>query len=165
MDPSIRFVSRFTAAFANVSSVFQLFSFPVVCSGMISKGFGFVVFFASVETSSVYIRLSGLVCLWSAVRGVCSRLFCGHKECILPEVSITSFLSLQFFVFVRLLESSFLTHIKMWVKPVCFIFSKWFPFSLLKNSSLQKTGLFGGLEFSYQQTYSARDWLSILMTP
>jgi len=25
--------------------------------------------------------------------------------------------------------------------------------------------MFGGLEFSYRQTYSARDWLSILRTP
>jgi len=37
-------VSKVTAAFSNVSSVFQLFSFRVVCSGMISEGFGFVAF-------------------------------------------------------------------------------------------------------------------------
>ena len=43
--------------------LFQLFSFLVVCSSMISKGFGFVAFFASVETSSVCIHLSRLVCL------------------------------------------------------------------------------------------------------
>ena len=42
LDPLIRSVSRVTTALANVSSVFQLFSFLVVCSGMISKGFGFV---------------------------------------------------------------------------------------------------------------------------
>ena len=30
---------------------------------------------------------------------------CGHKVCSLPEVSITSFLPLQFFVYVRLSES------------------------------------------------------------
>ena len=30
-----------------------------------------------------------------------------------PEVSVTSFLPFQFFVFVRLLESNFPTHIKM----------------------------------------------------
>jgi len=42
LDPLIRSVSRVTAARANASSVFQLFSFLVVCSGMISKGFGFV---------------------------------------------------------------------------------------------------------------------------
>jgi len=44
LDPLIRSVSRVTAARANASSVFQLFSFLVVCSGMISKGFGFVAF-------------------------------------------------------------------------------------------------------------------------
>jgi hypothetical protein len=63
LDPLIRSVSRVTAALANVSSVFQLFSFPMVCSGIISKGFGFVTFFASVEASSVCIRLSCLICL------------------------------------------------------------------------------------------------------
>jgi len=47
-DLLIRSVSRVTAARASASSVFQLFSFLVVCSGMISKGFGFVAFFASV---------------------------------------------------------------------------------------------------------------------
>jgi len=36
LDPSIRSVSRVTAANANASSVFQLFSFLEVCSGMIS---------------------------------------------------------------------------------------------------------------------------------
>ena len=49
----IRSVSRVIIARANASSVFQLFSFLVVCSGTISKGFGFVAFFASVEGSSV----------------------------------------------------------------------------------------------------------------
>jgi len=63
MDPLIRSVSTVTAARANASSVFQLFSFLVVCSGMVSKGFGFVAFFASVKTSSVCIHLSCLVCL------------------------------------------------------------------------------------------------------
>ena len=47
----IRSVSKVTTALSNVSSVFQLFPFLVVCSSMISKGFGFVAFFASVETS------------------------------------------------------------------------------------------------------------------
>jgi len=42
MDPVYRSVSTVTAARANASSVFQLFSFLVVCSGMISKGFSFV---------------------------------------------------------------------------------------------------------------------------
>jgi len=32
---------------------------------------------------------------------MCSYLFCGHKEYSLPEVSITSFLPIQFFVFVK----------------------------------------------------------------
>jgi len=63
LDPLIRSVSTVTAARANASSVFQLFSFLVVCSGMISKALGFVVFFASVEASSVCIHLSCLVCL------------------------------------------------------------------------------------------------------
>jgi len=53
LDPLIRSVSRVTAARANASSIFQLFSFLVACSGMISKGFGFVAFFASVKPSSV----------------------------------------------------------------------------------------------------------------
>jgi len=38
---------------------------------------------------------------------VCSHLFRGHKACSLPEVSVTSFLPLQFFVFVRLLRVKF----------------------------------------------------------
>jgi len=37
LDPKIHSVSRVTAARANASSVFQLFSLPVVCSGMISR--------------------------------------------------------------------------------------------------------------------------------
>jgi hypothetical protein len=79
-----------------------LFSFLVVCSGMILRGFGFVAFFASVEASSICIHLFCLVCFWSVVHGVWSSLFCGHEGCSLPEVSITSFLPLQFFVPVRL---------------------------------------------------------------
>ena len=63
LDPLIHSVSRVTAARANASSVFQLFSFLVVCSGMISKRFRFVTFFASVKASSVCIYLSCLVCL------------------------------------------------------------------------------------------------------
>ena len=63
LDRLIRSVSKVTTALSNVSSIFQLFSFLVVCSSTISKGFGFVAFFASVETSSVCIRLSCLVCL------------------------------------------------------------------------------------------------------
>jgi len=112
LDPLIRSVSRVTTVLASVSSVFQLFFFLVVCSDMISSGFGLVAFFASVKASSVCIHLSCLVCIQSVVQGVWSRLFCGHKGCSLPEVSITSFLPLQFFVFVRPSESNFLTHIK-----------------------------------------------------
>ena len=113
LDPLIRSVSSVITVLANVSSVFQLFSFLVVCSDMISKGFGFVAFFASVKAISDCIHLSCLVCFQSAVRGVRSRLFCGHKGCSLPEFSITSFLPLQFFISVRLSESNFLTHIKI----------------------------------------------------
>ena len=43
--------------------VFQLFSFLVIYSGMISKGYGFVAFFASVKASSVCIHLCCLICL------------------------------------------------------------------------------------------------------
>jgi len=62
-DSLIRSVSRVRAARANASSVFQLFSFLVVCTGVISKGFGFVAFFASVKASSVCIHLFCPVCL------------------------------------------------------------------------------------------------------
>ena len=63
LDPLIRSVSRVKTTRANASSVFQLFFFLVVRSGMISKGFAFVAFFANVETSSVCIHLSCPVCL------------------------------------------------------------------------------------------------------
>jgi len=52
----IRSVSRVTNVLGNVSSVFQLYFFLVVSSGMISTGFGFLAFFASVNASSVYIQ-------------------------------------------------------------------------------------------------------------
>jgi len=113
LDSLIPSVSRVTTALANASSVFQLFFFLVVCSDMISKGFGLVAFFASVKASSVCIHLSWLVCIRSVVHGVRSLVFCGYKGCSLLEVSITSFLPLQFFISVRLSESNFLTHIKM----------------------------------------------------
>jgi len=58
LDPLTRSVSRVTAARANASSVFQLFSLLVICSGMISKGYGFVTFFASVKATSICIHLS-----------------------------------------------------------------------------------------------------------
>ena len=35
----------------------------------------------------------------------------------------------------------------------------------LREYTLQKTGMFWVREISYHQTYSARDWLSILRTP
>ena len=66
----IRSVSRVTTVLANDSSVFQLFSFLMVCSDMISTGSGFVAFFACVNASSVCIHLSCLVCLQSLVHGV-----------------------------------------------------------------------------------------------
>ena len=55
----IRSVSTVTTVLADVSSVFQLFFFLVVCSDMISKGFGLVAFFASVKkpVPSVFIYL------------------------------------------------------------------------------------------------------------
>ena len=54
LDALIRSVSRVTTVLANVSSVFQLFFFLVVCSDMISKGFGLVAFFASVIFLSLF---------------------------------------------------------------------------------------------------------------
>jgi hypothetical protein len=66
-----------------------LFSFLVVCSDMISKGFRLVEFFASVKASSICIHLSCPVCIQSVIHGVQSRLFCGHKGCGLPEGSIS----------------------------------------------------------------------------
>ena len=97
----IRSVFRVTTVLVNVSLVFQLFFFLVVCSDMISKGFGLVAFFASVKASFVCIHLSCPVCIQPVVHGVRSHLFCGHKGCSLPEVSITSFLPLQFSVSVQ----------------------------------------------------------------
>ena len=49
LGPLIRSVSKVTTALSNVSLVFQLFSFLVVCSSMISKGFGFVAFFTIIN--------------------------------------------------------------------------------------------------------------------
>ena len=56
LDPLIRSVSRVTAARANASSVFQLFSFLVVCSGMISKGYIYIVFLYFVTYIYTYQR-------------------------------------------------------------------------------------------------------------
>jgi hypothetical protein len=73
-----RSVSRVTADLASVSSVSQLFSFLVDCSGMILKGFGVVVFFASVRASSFCIHLFCVVCIQSVVRGLWNRWSYGH---------------------------------------------------------------------------------------
>jgi hypothetical protein len=73
-----RSVSRITAALANVSSVSQLFSFLVDCSGMILKGFGRVAFFAGAKAISFCIHLSCLLCILFVVRAVWSRSFYGH---------------------------------------------------------------------------------------
>jgi len=108
-----RSVSRVKVALSIVSSVFQLFSFLVGCSGMILKGFGFVAFFVGLKASSFCIHLSCLVSSLYVVRGLWSRLFCGHKGCNLPEISITSFLLPQFFVSVSLSKSNFLIHTKI----------------------------------------------------
>jgi hypothetical protein len=75
---SARSVSRVTAALDSVSSVSQLFSFLVDCSGMILKGFGVMAFFAGVRASSFCIHLFCLVCIQSVVRGVWSRWSYGH---------------------------------------------------------------------------------------
>jgi hypothetical protein len=56
MAPLIRSVPRVITAAPNVAPVFHLFSFLVVCSDMISKGFGLVAFFASVKASFVCIQ-------------------------------------------------------------------------------------------------------------
>jgi hypothetical protein len=87
LDPLIRSVSRVTTVLTNVSSVFQLFSFLVVCSDMISKGFGLVAFFASVDASSVYISLSCLLCIQSVFHGVRSRLKPTITDAIIPNDS------------------------------------------------------------------------------
>jgi hypothetical protein len=73
-----RSVSRVTAVLASVSSVSQLLSFPVDCSGMILKGFGVVAFFAGVRASSFCIHLSCLVCIQSVVCSIWSCWSYGH---------------------------------------------------------------------------------------
>ena len=62
-----RSVSRFTVALSNVSSVSQLFSFLVGCSGMILKGFGIVTFFCRCK-SQLHLYSSIL----SSMHSVCS---------------------------------------------------------------------------------------------
>jgi hypothetical protein len=139
LDPLIRSVSRVKTVLANASSVFQLFYFLVVCNDMISKGLGLVAFFASVKGSSVCIHLSCLVCIQSVAHGVRSRLFCGRKGCSMPEISITSFLPLQFFVCVRLSESIFLNHIKCRQNWSVVYFQNSLRSHWPKNSSLNST--------------------------
>jgi hypothetical protein len=65
-------------ALASVSSVSQLFSLLVDCSGIILNGFCHVAFFAGVRASSFCVHLSCLVCIQSVVRGVWSRVSYGH---------------------------------------------------------------------------------------
>jgi hypothetical protein len=60
-----RSVSTVTAALANVSSVSQLFSFLVDCSGMILKGFGFVAFFTN--TLSININRNSVIYMATSV--------------------------------------------------------------------------------------------------
>jgi hypothetical protein len=106
LDSLIRSVSRVTPAncqLANVSSVFQLFSFLVGCSYDF-KGIRFSDILC--KCKSQFRLYSSILCSMhsvcsSVVNGVRSRLFCGHKGCSLPEVSITLFLPLQFLVSVR----------------------------------------------------------------
>jgi hypothetical protein len=90
-----RSVSRVTVALSIVSSVSQFISFLVGCSAMILKGFGFVAFFAGVKASSFCIHLACVLCSLSVVLGEWSRLFCGHKERNLPEVSKLHFCRLN----------------------------------------------------------------------
>jgi hypothetical protein len=115
LDPLIHSVSRVTTALAIVSSVFQLLFFLVVCSDMISNVFSLVTFFASVKASSVCIHQSCPVCIQSVVHGVRSRLFCGHKECSLPEVSITSFLPLQYWSYASSGDSELGRMSSVWI--------------------------------------------------
>jgi len=65
-DPLIRSVSTLTGAVFNVSSVFQLFSFLVVCSDMISKGFGFVAYIS--ENSEYHSKNVIALCTWALIR-------------------------------------------------------------------------------------------------
>src|SRR5215475_6997671 len=109
LDPLIRSVSRVTTVLANVSSVFQLFSFLVVCSDMIYKGFGLVAFFASVKASSVCIHVSCLVCIQSVVHGIRSCLFCDHKGCsLLRKVKNLRYLNVMFFTVISQALHTFL---------------------------------------------------------
>jgi hypothetical protein len=66
LDPLIRSISELQLLSPTFFSVFQLFSFLVVCSDMISKGFSLVTFFASVKASSVCIHLSWQNSVYSA---------------------------------------------------------------------------------------------------
>jgi hypothetical protein len=134
LDPLARSVSRVTTALANVSSVFPLFSFLVVCSDMISKRFGLVAFFASVKASSVCIHLSCAVCIQSVVHGVRSLLFCGHEGCSMLEVSITSFrlsyfnvnFNVNFKIVFKIIQLCISWWIKLWehfTLSTCVLFS------------------------------------------
>jgi hypothetical protein len=80
-----------------------LFSSLVVCTDMISKGFSFVAFFASVKVICDCIRLSCLVFIQSAFHGVRSRLFCGHN---LKSNAFIQKKSWIFFKFYKLWEKN-----------------------------------------------------------
>ena len=58
LGPLARSVSRVTAAPSISSLVFQFSSFLVGCTGVLSRGFGFVAFFVGVRTISLCIRLA-----------------------------------------------------------------------------------------------------------
>ena len=88
LDPLIRSVSRVTAVRVNASSVFQLFSFLVVCSGMISKGFGFCGIlckcesqfrlYSSIFSSMLVIRSSRR--MWSVCFVVIKGVACQRSQ-------------------------------------------------------------------------------------
>ena len=60
LDPLIRSVSRVTTAVSNVSSVFQMFSFLVVCSSMIARGFCYFMTFMTTRQTTTYAANYGL---------------------------------------------------------------------------------------------------------
>jgi hypothetical protein len=81
-----RSVSRVTAAVSSVSSVSQLFSLLVDCSGMILKGFGIVAFFAFVTASSFCIHLFCLVCICNHLELGHVLLLCQFYECVQSDL-------------------------------------------------------------------------------
>jgi hypothetical protein len=130
LDSLIRSVSRVTTALSKVSSVFQLVSFLVVCSDMISKRFCLVAFFVSVKPSSVCIHLSWPVGIQSVVHGVRSRLFCEHK---LALYLLRSILVLTF-ICLRATLPYDVAHrvVRSWRQNSFGCFSRW-PWNTLRN--------------------------------